>query len=156
MHTRKRSLLRIPLALLILRAIVSMFPNDACPPLATKVLRPCCNLSSHKCSPPSAVSSPPNPPASTNSAADRCCAVIAAEWRKYGLAVERIAQKYRGDHLRIVAPSRAKSQLLVSATTTPSTHRHPEKNALPPLRRQSLRPRRLRHEGRNRPGALRI
>jgi glutamate carboxypeptidase len=48
--------------------------------------------------------------------ADRCCEVIAAEWRKRGLQVQRIAQKHRGDHLRIVSPlypSRAKGQLLV-------------------------------------------
>jgi glutamate carboxypeptidase len=48
--------------------------------------------------------------------ADRCCGIIAAEWRKYGLQVHRIPQKNRGDHLRIVSPSNsalAKSQLLV-------------------------------------------
>ena len=45
--------------------------------------------------------------------ADRCCAVIAAEWRKHGLTVERIPQKHRGDHLRMVSPSRGKSQLLI-------------------------------------------
>jgi glutamate carboxypeptidase len=33
--------------------------------------------------------------------ADKCCALIAAEWRKHGLSVERIAQKHCGDHLRI-------------------------------------------------------
>jgi glutamate carboxypeptidase len=48
--------------------------------------------------------------------ADRCCGIIAAEWRKYDLLVHRIPQKNRGDHLRIVSPSkssRAKGQLLV-------------------------------------------
>src|SRR5216684_3473915 len=34
--------------------------------------------------------------------ADRCCAIVAAEWRKHGARVERLAQKHRGDHLRIV------------------------------------------------------
>jgi glutamate carboxypeptidase len=33
--------------------------------------------------------------------ADRCCVLIAAEWRKKGVQVERMAQKHRGDHLRI-------------------------------------------------------
>src|SRR3984893_11047057 len=48
--------------------------------------------------------------------ADRCCGIIAAEWRKYGLEVHRIPQKNRGDHLRIVSSSkssRATGQLLV-------------------------------------------
>jgi glutamate carboxypeptidase len=31
---------------------------------------------------------------------DRCGAILAAEWRKRGARVERIAQKERGDHLR--------------------------------------------------------
>lgn len=35
-------------------------------------------------------------------AADRCCAVLAKEWRGLGARVERVAQKKRGDHLRIV------------------------------------------------------
>lgn len=48
--------------------------------------------------------------------ADRCCEIIAAEWRKHGLQVRRIPQKNRGDHLRIESPStssRPKGQLLV-------------------------------------------
>jgi glutamate carboxypeptidase len=48
--------------------------------------------------------------------ADRCCALIAAEWRKTEARVERLAQKHRGDHLRISwqpRPHRAKQQLLV-------------------------------------------
>lgn len=48
--------------------------------------------------------------------ADRCCEIIASEWRKRGLQVERIAQKHRGDHLRITPPaqpSRLNGQLLV-------------------------------------------
>jgi len=48
--------------------------------------------------------------------ADRCYEIIAAEWRKHGLQVQRVPQKNRGDHLRIVSPSnstRAKGQLLV-------------------------------------------
>jgi glutamate carboxypeptidase len=33
--------------------------------------------------------------------ADRCCGLLAAEWRKRGARVERIAQKLRGDQLRV-------------------------------------------------------
>ncbi|MGH9676805.1 MAG: hypothetical protein ACRD36_06855, partial [Candidatus Acidiferrum sp.] len=40
-------------------------------------------------------------PSLEKNAADRCCAVVAAVWRKRGARVERIAQKHRGDHLRI-------------------------------------------------------
>jgi glutamate carboxypeptidase len=48
--------------------------------------------------------------------ADRCCAIVAAEWRNRGARVERLSQKHRGDHLRIVwqlRKSRAAGQLLV-------------------------------------------
>src|ERR1700756_3367203 len=48
--------------------------------------------------------------------ADRCCAIVAAEWRKRGAHVERLPQKHRGDHLRITWPpqqSRTAGQLLV-------------------------------------------
>ena len=48
--------------------------------------------------------------------ADRCCAIVAAEWRKRGARVERLAQKHRGDHLRITwqqPKSRSAGQLLV-------------------------------------------
>jgi glutamate carboxypeptidase len=48
--------------------------------------------------------------------ADRCCAIVTAEWRKHGARVERLAQKHRGDHLRIVwqpQKSRTAGQLLV-------------------------------------------
>src|ERR1700737_3189632 len=48
--------------------------------------------------------------------ADRCCEIIAAEWRKHGAQVQRIPQKNRGHHLRIVSPSnatRVQGQLLV-------------------------------------------
>jgi glutamate carboxypeptidase len=48
--------------------------------------------------------------------ADRCCAIIAAEWRKHGARVERLPQKHRGDHLRITwqpQKSSAAGQLLV-------------------------------------------
>jgi glutamate carboxypeptidase len=48
--------------------------------------------------------------------ADRCCALIAAEWRKKGTRVERLAQKHCGDHLRITwlpQGSRPRGQLLV-------------------------------------------
>jgi glutamate carboxypeptidase len=49
-------------------------------------------------------------------AADRCCGVIAEEWSRHGARVERIAQKHRGDLLRIThAPdkSRLPGQFLV-------------------------------------------
>jgi glutamate carboxypeptidase len=55
-------------------------------------------------------------PSLEKAAADRCCGVVAREWRARGAAVERIAQKHRGDHLRIVwAPEehRTTGQLLV-------------------------------------------
>ncbi len=48
---------------------------------------------------------------------DRCCAIIAKAWRQLsGARIERIAQKQRGDHLRITwAPANARpsGQLLV-------------------------------------------
>src|SRR5215472_16740166 len=40
-------------------------------------------------------------PSLEKAAADRCCSVVAKEWRKSGASVERIPQKHRGDHLRI-------------------------------------------------------
>ena len=50
-------------------------------------------------------------------AADRCCGIVATEWRKAGARVERIAQKNRGDHLRMEwlpnGKIRARGQLLV-------------------------------------------
>ena len=48
--------------------------------------------------------------------ADRCCDLLAAEWRKRGASVERIAQKQHGDQLRITwwpNKSRPAGQLLV-------------------------------------------
>jgi glutamate carboxypeptidase len=49
--------------------------------------------------------------------ADRCCAIVAAEWRERGARVERLTQKHRGDHLRITCQppqkSRAAGPLLV-------------------------------------------
>src|SRR5215469_2055780 len=54
-------------------------------------------------------------PSLEKAAADRCCTVIAREWRERGGQVERIPQKRRGDHLRVTyAPkSLAAGQLLV-------------------------------------------
>ncbi len=55
-------------------------------------------------------------PSLEKAAADRCCTVISAEWNKRGARVERIAQKRRGDLLRITyAPNkpRPSRQLLV-------------------------------------------
>jgi len=40
-------------------------------------------------------------PSLEKAAADRCCSVVAKEWRESGAHVERISQKHRGDHLRI-------------------------------------------------------
>src|SRR6266568_1221265 len=40
-------------------------------------------------------------PSLEKAAADRCCTVVAKEWRKHGVRVERIPQKHRGDHLRM-------------------------------------------------------
>jgi glutamate carboxypeptidase len=48
--------------------------------------------------------------------ADRCCDILASEWRKRGARVERIAQKIRGDQLRITwwpQKSRPAGQFLV-------------------------------------------
>jgi glutamate carboxypeptidase len=48
--------------------------------------------------------------------ADHCCGIVASEWGKRKTQVERVAQKQRGDHLRITwAPqtTRASGQLLV-------------------------------------------
>jgi glutamate carboxypeptidase len=55
-------------------------------------------------------------PSLEKAAADRCCSVIAGEWKKHGVRVERIALKHRGDLLRIThAPgkSRSSGQLLI-------------------------------------------
>ena len=38
------------------------------------------------------------------SAADRCCRLLAREWRWRGARVELIPQKHRGDHLRVAWP----------------------------------------------------
>src|SRR5258705_5344447 len=55
-------------------------------------------------------------PSLEKSPADRCCSILAEEWRKHGTRVQRIAQKHRGDHLRITwqpHKSRSAGQLLV-------------------------------------------
>jgi glutamate carboxypeptidase len=55
-------------------------------------------------------------PSLEKAAAGHCCGIIAEEWRKRGVHVERIAQKQRGDHLRIAYwpnKSRPAGQLLV-------------------------------------------
>jgi glutamate carboxypeptidase len=55
-------------------------------------------------------------PSLEKSAADRCCGVIAAEWRKRGARVERLANKHRGDLLRVTwwqQNSRPQGQLLL-------------------------------------------
>ena len=46
-------------------------------------------------------------PSLEKAAADRCCTVVAKEWRKHGVRVERISQKHRGDHLRMTRPRNA-------------------------------------------------
>jgi len=55
-------------------------------------------------------------PSLEKAAADRCCGLIAQEWKKPGVRVEQIAQKHRGAHLRITFwpnRSRAAGKLLV-------------------------------------------
>jgi glutamate carboxypeptidase len=55
-------------------------------------------------------------PSLEKTAADHCCRLLETEWRKRGARVERLAQKFRGDHLRITwwpHKSRAAGQLLV-------------------------------------------
>jgi glutamate carboxypeptidase len=56
-------------------------------------------------------------PSLEKAAVDHCCAVVAKPWRKLTSArIERIAQKHRGDHLRITwtpAKTRLAGQLLV-------------------------------------------
>lgn len=54
-------------------------------------------------------------PSLDKAAADRCCSVIAKEWRDEGVQVERIPEKRRGDHLRVTyaAKSGPAGQLLV-------------------------------------------
>ncbi len=55
-------------------------------------------------------------PSLEKAAADRCCSVIAGEWKKRGVRVERLAKKERGDLLRITwwpQKSRPQGQLLV-------------------------------------------
>jgi len=55
-------------------------------------------------------------PSLEKSAADRCCKILAAEWRRRGVQVEQIAQQHRGDHLRMTwwpGKARAKAQYLV-------------------------------------------
>jgi glutamate carboxypeptidase len=55
-------------------------------------------------------------PSLEKAAADRCCQIIATEWRKRDVGVERVACKQRGDLLRITSwaqKSRPTEQLLV-------------------------------------------
>jgi glutamate carboxypeptidase len=55
-------------------------------------------------------------PSLEKAAADRCCEAVAAAWRKHGAHVKRIAQRHRGDHLRIIwepQKSRPPGQLLI-------------------------------------------
>ena len=56
------------------------------------------------------------PPSLEKAAGSHCCGIIAEEWRKQGVRVERMAQKQRGDHLRITHwpnKTRPAGQLLV-------------------------------------------
>src|SRR5438270_13909971 len=55
-------------------------------------------------------------PSLEKEAADRCCRVIAQDWRKRGNRVQQFAQKNRGEHLLVTwqpQGSRASGQLLV-------------------------------------------
>jgi len=55
-------------------------------------------------------------PSREKTPADRCCDILVAEWRKRGATVQRIAQKHRGDQLRVtwwLEKSRPAGQFLV-------------------------------------------
>src|SRR5437879_7854826 len=56
-------------------------------------------------------------PSLEKAAADRCCGIIVEGWNKSGARAERIAQKHRGDLLRITyesgKPRLTRDQLLV-------------------------------------------
>lgn len=55
-------------------------------------------------------------PSLEKASSDRCCSVLQAEWRKRGATVERIAQRHRGDQLRVTwraQKPRASGQFLV-------------------------------------------
>jgi glutamate carboxypeptidase len=55
-------------------------------------------------------------PSTEKAAADACAGLMANEWKKRGVTVELIAQKYRGAHIRVTkAPGRSKplGQILV-------------------------------------------
>jgi glutamate carboxypeptidase len=55
-------------------------------------------------------------PSLEKAAADRCCGVIASEWKKRDVRIERVANKERGDLLRLTwwpGKSRPQGQLLV-------------------------------------------
>jgi glutamate carboxypeptidase len=55
-------------------------------------------------------------PSLEKSPADRCCGIIAEEWRKQGTRVQRVGQRNRGDHLLVTwrpQKSRSAGQLLV-------------------------------------------
>jgi glutamate carboxypeptidase len=55
-------------------------------------------------------------PSLEKAAADRCGRIVSAEWRKRGVRVESIAQKHRGNHLRVTwwpGNQRPAGQLLV-------------------------------------------
>src|SRR5258708_13011835 len=60
-------------------------------------------------------------PSLEKAAADRCCDVIAEEWNKHGARVERIAQKHRGDLLRITHAPRKSPP---SVQLPPLAHSH--------------------------------
>ena len=55
-------------------------------------------------------------PSLEKAAADHCCGLIAEEWWKLDARVERLAQKHRGDHVRVTCPMdsrQAAGQILV-------------------------------------------
>lgn len=55
-------------------------------------------------------------PSPEKAATDHCCGIIAEEWWKRDARVERLEQKHRGDHLRVIyAPDKSQpvSQLMV-------------------------------------------
>src|SRR6266849_6408531 len=87
--------------------------------------------------------------------ADRCCGIVASEWRKRRARVERMPQKQRGDHLRITESARLGATSRSRTLRHGVRERHAGENAVPHFRRQSVRPRHLRYESRTGASAFR-
>ena len=106
-------------------------------------------------------SSPPNPPALEKAPADRCCELIATEWRKTGLEVERIAKNQHGEvcassrQQLLLPPADQKTTAQSWAITTPSTPAARYRKCLSTSTPEKPSARHLRHESRNCPSPLR-